>query len=45
MNYPVGFYISNILAGLIGFPLFGMLCASIWRNGGIIALKREADRI
>jgi hypothetical protein len=30
MTYPPGFYIGNILFGIIGFPLLGMLYARIW---------------
>ncbi|HVP25126.1 MAG TPA: hypothetical protein VMS81_04015 [Methanomicrobiales archaeon] len=30
MTYPPGFYIGNILFGIIGFPLLGMLYAGIW---------------
>ena len=30
MTYPPGFYIGNILFGIIGFPLVGMLYARIW---------------
>ena len=30
MVYPAGFYIGNILFGLIGFPALGMLYARIW---------------
>jgi len=30
MTYPAGFYIGNILFGLIGFPVLGMLYARIW---------------
>jgi hypothetical protein len=42
MNYPAGFYLSNILSGIIGFPLFGILCARIWGNENLQRLKREA---
>jgi hypothetical protein len=30
MTYPPGFYIGNLLTGLIGFPALGMLFARIW---------------
>ena len=30
MTYPAGFYIGNLLFGLIGFPALGMLYARIW---------------
>jgi hypothetical protein len=29
MNYPFGFYLGNILFGIIGFPLLGILYARI----------------
>jgi hypothetical protein len=30
MVYPAGFYIGNILFGVVGFPALGMLYARIW---------------
>lgn len=30
MNYPLGFYVGNLLAGIIGFPAVGMIYARIW---------------
>jgi hypothetical protein len=45
MYYPAGFYLSGILNGLIGFPLFGMLCAWIFGGSGLEELKNEAGRI
>jgi hypothetical protein len=30
MTYPPGFYIGNILMGILGFPALGMLYARIW---------------
>ena len=30
MSYPIGFYIGNLLVGIIGFPAVGMLYARIW---------------
>lgn len=30
MTYPPGFYLENLLMGLIGFPALGMLYARIW---------------
>jgi len=30
MNYPPGFYIGNILVGIIGFPAVGLLYTRIW---------------
>jgi hypothetical protein len=30
MNYPFGFYLGNILVGIIGFPAVGALYARIW---------------
>jgi len=41
MYYPAGFYLSNILNGIIGFPLFGILCVVIWGKEGVEALKKE----
>ncbi|HMA04951.1 MAG TPA: hypothetical protein VKO45_03405 [Methanomicrobiales archaeon] len=31
MTYPLGFYIGNILFGIIGFPVVGLLYARIWK--------------
>jgi len=45
MYYPAGFYLSSILNGLIGFPLFGMLCAWIFGANGLEKLKIEAGGI
>lgn len=45
MYYPPGFYLSSLLNGLIGYPLFGILCAWIWKTSGIEELKREARGI
>jgi len=45
MYYPAGFYLSNIFSGFIGFPLFGILCARMWGQGGLQGLKREAAGI
>jgi hypothetical protein len=45
MHYPPGFYLSNIISGFIGFPLFGILCARIWGQGGLQGLKRESAGI
>ncbi len=46
MYYPAGFYLSNALSGIIGFPLFGILCARIWGgNDGLARLKKEAGKI
>jgi len=30
MEYPAGFYLANLLTGVIGFPLLGYLYAWIW---------------
>jgi hypothetical protein len=30
MDYPRGFFVENILFGVIGFPALGMLYARIW---------------
>ena len=32
MTYPIGFYIENILGGIISFPLLGILFASVWKK-------------
>ena len=32
MNYPVGFYLENLLFGIIGFPLIGTVYAMIWEH-------------
>jgi hypothetical protein len=45
MYYPSGFYLSGILNGLIGYPLFGILCARIWKTNGIEELKSEVRGI
>ena len=45
MYYPTGFYISSILYGIIGFPLFGILCVVIWGKEGVEALKKEYTTI
>jgi hypothetical protein len=45
MYYPPGFYLSSVITGLIGYPIFGMLCARIWRTYGIEELKSEARGI
>lgn len=42
MYYPAGFYLENALSGIIGFPLFGMLCVRIWGSNGLSGLKKEA---
>jgi len=45
MYYPAGFYLSSILYGIIGFPLFGILCVVIWGKEGVEALKKEYTTI
>ena len=30
MTYPIGFYLGNILFGIIGFPVLGLLFTRIW---------------
>lgn len=45
MYYPAGFYLENTLSGIIGFPLFGILCTGIWRSDGLMELKKEASGI
>ncbi|HWQ19947.1 MAG TPA: hypothetical protein VN455_09240 [Methanotrichaceae archaeon] len=32
MTYPLGFFISNILAGLIGFPVLGIIIAAVFER-------------
>lgn len=32
MNYPVGFYLEDLLFGIIGFPLIGAIYATIWEH-------------
>jgi hypothetical protein len=34
MEYPAGFYLGNILFGVIGFPALGLLYARIWGVSG-----------
>ncbi|RPJ53403.1 MAG: hypothetical protein EHJ95_02330 [Methanobacteriota archaeon] len=29
MNYPAGFYLANLLLGIVGFPLLGVLFARL----------------
>ncbi len=31
MDYPFGFYLSNLLLGLVGFPLLGILFVRFWK--------------
>jgi hypothetical protein len=31
MNYPVGFYIVQVLEGAIGYPVLGIIFAKIWK--------------
>ncbi len=45
MYYPAGFYLSGILNGIIGFPLFGILCATLWEKEGVERLKKEYSTI
>jgi hypothetical protein len=35
MTYPAGFYVANIIAAGIGFPLIGILYAYLWQRGKI----------
>ncbi|WP_250986552.1 hypothetical protein [Methanoculleus oceani] len=30
MNYPAGFYLETLLVGVAGFPLIGVIYATIW---------------
>jgi len=32
MTYPLGFYLSNILTGLIAYPLIGFVFVKIWES-------------
>jgi hypothetical protein len=32
MNYPPGFHISNILFGVVGFPIAGMIYTTVWEQ-------------
>lgn len=32
MTYPAGFYLENILFGVIGFPLIGVMYAMFWER-------------
>lgn len=32
MTYPPGFFISNILTGLIGLPTLGIIFANVWEK-------------
>jgi hypothetical protein len=34
MSYPAGFYLANIIAGGVGYPLLGILYAYIWDRVG-----------
>jgi len=33
MTYPVGFHLENLLFGIIGFPVLGILLARVWGPG------------
>ncbi len=45
MYYPAGFYLSAILNGIIGYPLFGVLCAWIWLGDIHPDFRKEASSI
>ncbi len=32
MNYPAGFYFENLLFGIVGFPLIGVIYAMLWER-------------
>ncbi len=32
MDYPVGFYLEELLFGVVGFPLIGVIYAMIWEQ-------------
>ncbi|MDD1703272.1 MAG: hypothetical protein LUQ31_09865 [Methanoregula sp.] len=31
MDYPVGFYLAQVLEGIIGYPVLGMLFTRVWK--------------
>jgi hypothetical protein len=45
MQYPAGFYLSAILNGMIGYPLFGVLCAWLWLGVSHPDFRKEASSI
>jgi hypothetical protein len=45
MYFPDGFYIAGLLNGVIGYPLFGILCALLWTGTEKLDFRAEAARI
>jgi hypothetical protein len=45
MYFPDGFYIAGLLNGIVGYPLFGILCVLLWTGTGKIDFRAEAARI
>jgi hypothetical protein len=45
MYYPAGFFLSSILNGIIGYPLFGVLCAALWRGKSHPDFRKEVSAI
>lgn len=38
---PEGFSLAQILNGLAGYPLFGVVCTGIWSGGWLEDLRKE----
>jgi hypothetical protein len=45
MYFPDGFYIAGFLNGIIGYPLFGILCTLLWAGAEKLDFRAEAARI
>lgn len=45
MYFPDGFYIAGLLNGIIGYPLFGILCALLWSGTEKVDFRTEAAHI
>jgi hypothetical protein len=45
MYFPAGFYIANLLNGIIGYPLFGILCTLLWLGADIPDFRKDAASI
>jgi hypothetical protein len=45
MSFPNGFYFGNLLNGIIGYPLFGILCALLWLGADRPDFRKEASSI
>ncbi len=39
MTYPLGFFISDILAGLVGLPMLGFIFANVYQNHFVFLKK------